>query len=68
MVDDIANYNRIFGLSLNNQEVNYLNELSKRLGSLTEAEVFGYPQNGGQNIAGIKFSMVGFIIDDHEKR
>ncbi|MCB9310436.1 MAG: phosphoribosylformylglycinamidine synthase [Lewinellaceae bacterium] len=67
VVDDIANYNRVYGLSLNDQEVNYLNELSKRFGrSLTEAEVFGYSQINSEHCRHKIFNG-RFIIDDHEK-
>ena len=42
-IDDISAYNKVEGLSLNSDEVSYLEQLSKQLGrSLTDSEVFGF--------------------------
>ena len=44
-IDDISAYNKAEGLSLNSDEVSYLEQLSKQLGrSLTDSEVFGFSQ------------------------
>src|SRR5690606_8685687 len=44
-IDDIAAYNAAEGLSLSTTEVEYLTELSTRLGrKLTDSEVFGFSQ------------------------
>ncbi len=44
-VTDIAAYNKQEGLSLSDEEVNYLNELAAKLGrALTDSEVFGFSQ------------------------
>ena len=44
-IDDISAYNEAEGLSLNSDEVSYLEQLSKQLGrSLTDSEVFGFSQ------------------------
>lgn len=44
-IDDIEKYNREEGLALNQKEVQYLQQLSKKLGrKLTDSEVFGFSQ------------------------
>ena len=44
-IKNIGNYNIEEGLSLSNEEVNYLDKLSKKLGRLlTDSEVFGFSQ------------------------
>lgn len=44
-IDDIAAYNKSEGLALSNEEVQYLTDLSARLGrKLTDSEVFGFSQ------------------------
>jgi len=44
-IDDIAAYNNQEGLSLSEDEVQYLNELSQKIGrKLTDSEVFGFSQ------------------------
>jgi phosphoribosylformylglycinamidine synthase len=44
-IDDIKQYNLKEGLALNDDEVSYLNELSKSMGrKLTDSEVFGFSQ------------------------
>ena len=65
-IDDISAYNKSEGLSLNSDEVSYLEQLSKQLGrSLTDSEVFGFSQvnsehcrhkifNGSFDIDGVK--------------
>ncbi|MBN2862777.1 MAG: phosphoribosylformylglycinamidine synthase, partial [Bacteroidales bacterium] len=44
-IDNIAAYNTSEGLALSNEEVRYLEELSKKIGrKLTDSEVFGFSQ------------------------
>ncbi len=44
-IDNISEYNQKEGLSLNSEEVEYLENLSKKLGrKLTDSEVFGFSQ------------------------
>jgi phosphoribosylformylglycinamidine synthase len=44
-IDDISGYNNKEGLALNDEEIKYLNELSKSIGrKLTDSEVFGFSQ------------------------
>src|SRR5690625_3682646 len=44
-IEDIEKYNREQGLALNDEEIEYLNRLSKNLGrKLTDSEVFGFSQ------------------------
>jgi len=69
-IDDISAYNKVEGLSLNSDEVSYLEQLSKQLGrSLTDSEVFGFSQvnsehcrhkifNGSFDIDGVKGRIV----------
>ena len=45
LIKNIGNYNSKEGLSLSNEEVDYLEKLSKKLGRLlTDSEVFGFSQ------------------------
>ncbi len=49
-IDDIAAYNASEGLALNQEEVDYLNDLSKRIGRLlTDSEVFGFSQANSEH-------------------
>lgn len=44
-LDDISSYNKKEGLALSDDEVEYLNEISKKLGrNLTDSEVYGFAQ------------------------
>ncbi|HHC80685.1 MAG TPA: phosphoribosylformylglycinamidine synthase, partial [Flavobacteriia bacterium] len=44
-IEDIAAYNQKEGLSLNEEEITYLEKLSKKIGrKLTDSEVFGFSQ------------------------
>lgn len=44
-IDDIGAYNEKEGLALSQEEIDYLNEVSKSLGrKLTDSEVFGFSQ------------------------
>ncbi|WP_207422413.1 phosphoribosylformylglycinamidine synthase [Desertivirga brevis] len=66
-VSDIAAYNRQEGLSLSDDEVDYLNQLSERLGRpLTDSEVFGFSQVNSEHCRHKIFNGK-FIIDGEEK-
>ncbi|HLT42924.1 MAG TPA: hypothetical protein VKZ95_09490, partial [Sphingobacteriaceae bacterium] len=66
-ISDIAEYNKQEGLSLSEEEVNYLNELSDRLERpLTDSEVFGFSQVNSEHCRHKIFNGT-FIIDGEEK-
>jgi phosphoribosylformylglycinamidine synthase len=66
-IDDITAYNLKEGLALNNEEVEYLNDLSARLGrKLTDSEVFGFSQVNSEHCRHKIFNGK-FIIDGEEK-
>ncbi|MCP9611255.1 phosphoribosylformylglycinamidine synthase [Coprobacter tertius] len=66
-IDDIVSYNKQEGLALSDDEVNYLNELSKKIGrKLTDSEVFGFSQVNSEHCRHKIFNGV-FIIDGEEK-
>ena len=66
-IDDIASYNIKEGLALNNEEITYLNNLSKRLGrKLTDSEVFGFSQVNSEHCRHKIFNG-SFVIDGIEK-
>tara|TARA_R110002072_G_scaffold23949_2_gene81963 strand:+ start:67656 stop:71333 length:3678 start_codon:yes stop_codon:yes gene_type:complete len=49
-IDDIAAYNASEGLALNQEEIDYLNDLSSRIGrKLTDSEVFGFSQANSEH-------------------
>jgi len=65
-VNDIALYNQNEGLALNDEEVEYLNNLSKKLGrKLTDSEVFGFSQVNSEHCRHKIFNGT-FVIDGHE--
>ena len=65
---DIAAYNQQEGLALNEEEVNYLENLAKRLERpLTDAEVFGFSQVNSEHCRHKIFNGT-FIIDGEEKK
>jgi len=65
-VDDIADYNQKEGTALSNEEVEYLNELSQRLGrKLTDGEVYGFAQVNSEHCRHKIFNG-NFIIDGKE--
>jgi len=67
LVDDITTYNQQEGLALSDEEVSYLNDLSKRIGrKLTDAEVFGFSQVNSEHCRHKIFNGT-FIIDGKEK-
>lgn len=66
-VDDIAAYNQQEGLSLSQEEVDYLNDLSQKLGrKLTDSEVFGFSQVNSEHCRHKIFNGT-FVIDGIEQ-
>ncbi|RDY61212.1 phosphoribosylformylglycinamidine synthase [Flagellimonas nanhaiensis] len=65
-IDDIAAYNLKEGLALNDEEVEYLENLSKKLNrKLTDSEVFGFSQVNSEHCRHKIFNGT-FIIDGKE--
>ncbi|MDN3677776.1 phosphoribosylformylglycinamidine synthase [Flavobacterium paronense] len=66
-IDNIAEYNKQEGLSLSDDEVIYLENLSKKLNrKLTDSEVFGFSQVNSEHCRHKIFNGI-FIIDGVEK-
>ena len=66
-VHDIATYNETEGLALNQEEVEYLDQLSQRIGrKLTDSEVFGFSQINSEHCRHKIFNGA-FIIDGEEQ-
>lgn len=66
-IEDIAAYNKKEGLALSAEEVEYLNDLSKKLGrKLTDSEVFGFSQVNSEHCRHKIFNGT-FIIDGIEQ-
>lgn len=66
-IGDIKEYSEKEGLALNEDEINYLNVLSERLGrKLTDSEVFGFSQVNSEHCRHKIFNGQ-FIIDGEEK-
>ena len=66
-IDNIADYNKKEGLALSEEEVNYLNSLSKKLNrKLTDSEVFGFSQVNSEHCRHKIFNGT-FVIDGIEK-
>ncbi|HMV08607.1 MAG TPA: phosphoribosylformylglycinamidine synthase [Cyclobacteriaceae bacterium] len=66
-IDDIAAYNQKEGLALSQEEVDYLNGVSKQLGrKLTDSEVFGFSQVNSEHCRHKIFNGT-FVIDGKEK-
>jgi phosphoribosylformylglycinamidine synthase len=66
-VDDIAAYNAREGLALSDEEIDYLNDLSRRIGrKLTDSEVFGFSQVNSEHCRHKIFNGT-FVIDGEEK-
>ena len=66
-LDDLAAFNEQEGLALSPDEINYLNDLSKKIGrKLTDSEVFGFSQVNSEHCRHKIFNGV-FIIDGQEK-
>ncbi len=67
-VENIAIYNKQEGLSLSDDEVAYLNNLSKKLNrNLTDSEVFGFSQVNSEHCRHKIFNGT-FVIDGIEKK
>ncbi len=65
-ITDIESYNRQEGLALNPEEIEYLQNLSKKLGrGLTDSEVFGFSQVNSEHCRHKIFNGV-FVIDGKE--
>ena len=65
-IEDIASYNEKEGLALSQEEVEYLQEVSKKLGrKLTDSEVFGFSQVNSEHCRHKIFNGT-FIIDGKE--
>ncbi|WP_055448425.1 phosphoribosylformylglycinamidine synthase [Lacinutrix mariniflava] len=66
-IEDISAYNKQEGLALNNEEVEYLEGVSKKIGRpLTDSEVFGFSQVNSEHCRHKIFNGT-FIIDGEEK-
>jgi len=66
-IENIAAYNEQEGLALSEDEIEYLNDLSNKLGrKLTDSEVFGFSQVNSEHCRHKIFNGV-FIIDGEEK-
>lgn len=66
-VDDLAAYSLKEGLALNDEEISYLNDVSRKLGRrLTDSEVFGFSQVNSEHCRHKIFNGT-FIIDGKEK-
>ncbi|RYF15430.1 MAG: phosphoribosylformylglycinamidine synthase, partial [Flavobacteriales bacterium] len=66
-IEDIAAYNKQEGLSLSDEEVDYLNGLAKKLGRpLTDSEVFGFSQVNSEHCRHKIFNGT-FVIDGVEQ-
>ncbi|MFY0594735.1 phosphoribosylformylglycinamidine synthase [Roseivirga sp.] len=65
-IEDITTYNQEEGLALSQEEIDYLNEVSEKLGrKLTDGEVFGFSQVNSEHCRHKIFNGV-FIIDGQE--
>jgi phosphoribosylformylglycinamidine synthase len=66
-INDISTYNDREGLALSKEEVDYLEDISKRIGrKLTDSEVFGFSQVNSEHCRHKIFNGT-FIIDGQEK-
>ncbi|MBB5637202.1 phosphoribosylformylglycinamidine synthase [Pedobacter cryoconitis] len=66
-IDDVAAYNQQEGLSLSEEEVDYLNRLAEKLGrKLTDSEVFGFSQVNSEHCRHKIFNGT-FVIDGEEQ-
>ncbi|MFD1162840.1 phosphoribosylformylglycinamidine synthase [Hwangdonia seohaensis] len=66
-IEDIAAYNQQEGLALSDEEVAYLNGVSKKIGRpLTDSEVFGFSQVNSEHCRHKIFNGT-FVIDGEEK-
>tara|TARA_A100000164_G_scaffold100273_1_gene87668 strand:+ start:51 stop:650 length:600 start_codon:yes stop_codon:yes gene_type:complete len=68
LIDDISNYNKSDGLSLSDDEILYLKNLSKKLKrKLTDSEVFGFSQVNSEHCRHKIFNGK-FIIDNKPQK
>ena len=66
-IDDITAYNKSEGLALNPEEVDYLNNLAKKLGrKLTDSEIFAFSQANSEHCRHKIFNGT-FVVDGEEK-
>ena len=66
-IENISAYNNQEGLALNNEEIEYLESISKKIGRpLTDSEVFGFSQVNSEHCRHKIFNGT-FIIDGEEK-
>ncbi|GAB5564534.1 MAG: phosphoribosylformylglycinamidine synthase [Winogradskyella sp.] len=66
-IEDIAAYNRQEGLALSDEEIEYLEGVSKKIGRpLTDSEVFGFSQVNSEHCRHKIFNGT-FVIDGEEK-
>ena len=66
-IEDIATFNKKEGLALSNEEIEYLNGVSLKLGrKLTDSEVFGFSQVNSEHCRHKIFNGT-FVIDGDEK-
>jgi phosphoribosylformylglycinamidine synthase len=66
-IDDIATYSAQQGLALSPEEIEYLNEIAKKIGrKLTDSEVFGFSQVNSEHCRHKIFNGQ-FVIDGEEK-
>src|SRR5690606_3805305 len=66
-IDDIAAYNEKEGLALSEEEIDYLEKVSRQLGrKLTDSEVFGFSQVNSEHSRHKIFNGT-FIIDGEQK-
>lgn len=66
-IEDIAAYNQKEGLALNDEEIEYLENISKKIGRLlTDSEVFGFSQVNSEHCRHKIFNGT-FVIDGEEK-
>lgn len=66
-IDNIRSYNEKEGLALNDEEIAYLEELSKKINrKLTDSEIFGFSQVNSEHCRHKIFNGT-FIIDGEEK-
>ena len=67
LIDDITKYNEDEGLALSQEEIDYLNEVSEKIGrKLTDSEVYGFAQVNSEHCRHKIFGGV-FVIDGVEK-
>ena len=67
LIEDIASYNTKEGLALSDEEISYLEDVSRQLGrKLTDSEIFGFSQVNSEHCRHKIFNGK-FIIDGREK-